>query len=209
MNRPVLFLDFDGPLFPERAIRHGPSMALYPGDLTFHPFIDYWEMDETSVRQMNSLYDIYQFDTVVSSSWRNYCDREQIEELFKVNGLSLHLHEEWATPRKMSSYRVNEISWWLDEFTERRDGDIFVSPSHIILDDPWSGNSLEGSAWKDFALQEPFMVDPDVGIDTTCYRNMLAVVRSWRDDYISREYVRMFPKRDWNGIIDKFLDSED
>jgi hypothetical protein len=200
MNNPVLFLDFDGPLFPERVIRHGPSMTVYPGIKVFHPFITYWEMDETSVRQLNSLYDIYPFDTVVSSSWRHYCDRDHVEELFQVNGLKLHLHDTWYTPSKMSSYRVNEISWWLDDHTEHREDNSYVAPAHIILDDPWSGNSLEGGGWKDSALQEPFMVDPDVGIDSDCYKNMRKVVKSWRDDYVSRSYVRNFPKRVYDSF---------
>ena len=200
MNKPVLFLDFDGPLFPERQIRHSPSMQHYPGTRTFHPFISYWQMDETSVRQMNALYYIYQFDTVVSSSWAHYVDREDVEELFQVNGLNLHLHTNWTTPRKLSSYRSNEISWWLDEYTEHRENDTYVAPAHIILDDPWSGSSLDGGAHEDFAFQKPFMIDPDMGIDSDCFKNMKRVVESWRDDYTTRTYVRMFPRRMYDNF---------
>ena len=202
MNKPILFLDFDGPLFPERQIRHSPSMALYPGKQKFHPFIDYWEMDETSVRQLNKLYEIYQFDTVVSSSWRHYCDLVHVVELFEVNGLNLHIHENWATPRKMSSVRLNEICWWLDEVTEQADVNVFVAPDHIILDDPWSGNSLEGGVCRLHGLREPCMVNPDVGIDSDIYQTMLSTVTSWRDDPDSRVFTRNFPHRkSWDGIV--------
>jgi hypothetical protein len=201
INKPVLFLDFDGPLFPDRVIRHGPTMALYPGRQIFHPFIDYWEMDETSVRQINSLYDIYQFDTVVSSSWKHYCEKEHVLELFEINGLKIHLHDDWRTPNKMSSYRVHDICWWLDDYTVKQ-GDKYIAPAHIILDDPLSGNSLEGDGWRCFALQEPFIVDPDVGIDSACYKNMVRTVECWRDDYVTRTYVRDFPGRNWSGIVE-------
>lgn len=189
MNKPVLFLDFDGPLFTERGIPLSRPISEYPGK-PLHPFVTYWEMDHTSVRQLNSLYDIYQFDTVVSSSWKNFCDKDQIVELFEANGLRLHLHEDaWCTPSRMSSYRVNDIAWWLDEYTVNGE-----APAHIILDDPWSGTYLEN--WVTFGLQEPCIVDPNVGIDPEVYKIMRSTVRDWRDDYVTRTYVRNCPNRD-------------
>lgn len=182
---PVLFLDFDGPLFPERQIEHSPTMAHYPGDLKFHPFVTYWEMDRISVRQLNQLYNLYHFDTVVSSSWKSFCDRERIEELFAVNELKLHLHEDWCTTNhgRLSANRAHEISWWLeDHLVEGR------RLAHIILDDPWSGSSLMDSAWQYLNLQEPFIIDPNVGIDPECHKNMRKVVQSWATDYKSRTY---------------------
>ncbi len=198
MNKPVLFLDFDGPLFPERQIRHSRSIEEYPGKQKLHSWITYWEMDLTSVRQLNSLYKIYQFDTVVSSSWKHYCDKDQIEELFEANGLNLPLHEDWCTPSRMSSYRINDICWWLDEYTEERDGEYFC-PAHMILDDPWSGSYLEG--YKGHGVTKPYMIDPDVGIDSAIYKIMKSDVNSWRDDHTTREFKRVFPTRDWDGII--------
>lgn len=195
---PVLFLDFDGPMFPDNGIRHSPSMATYPGRTKFHQFINYWEMSKTSVRQLNALYDIFQFDTVISSSWKHFCSLENIVDLFEVNGLHLHLHDRWATPEKMSSYRVNEICWWLDEATIGVDGE-YICPSHIILDDPWSGSYLEDA--KSHGMEMPYIVNPDLGIDSDIYKMMLSTVTSWRDDYKTREFVRVFPARDWDGII--------
>lgn len=182
---PVLFLDFDGPLFPDRQIRHSPSMQFYPGVLGLHEWITYWQMDETSVRQLNALYDIYPFDTVVSSSWKNFVTKEQVEELFEVNELNLHLHKNWCTPEKLSSYRCNEISWWLDEYTV--DG---VCPAHIILDDPMSGSSLDAGNHMLFGFDKPLFINPDVGIDSDIYNIMHKIVTSWSEDYKSREFMR-------------------
>lgn len=182
---PVLFLDFDGPLFPERQIQHSPTMDEYPGKLKFHPFISYWEMDRISVRQLNKLYSIYPFDTVVSSTWKDFVSREQVEELFSVNDLNLKLHEDWATTSngRVTAQRVHEIKWWLDDHIV---GDKKLA--HIILDDPWSGSSLLCGAWKDLGLMEPFIIDPNVGIDPPCYCKMQKVVISWANDYKSRKY---------------------
>lgn len=182
MQKPVLFLDFDGPLYPERHIPFSKHISAYPHKL--HQWITYWEMDKTSVRQLNSLYDIYEFDTVVSSSWKHYVDREDVIKLFVENGLNLKVHEDWCTPDKFTSYRVNEICWWLDEHTENN-----VAPQHIILDDPWSGSYLE--AWKHHELCEPVLVDPNVGISPEEYKIMKSIVQSWATDHLSRSYDRV------------------
>ena len=190
MQKPVLFLDFDGPLFPERVIGMGKSISAYPYKL--HPFINYWEMDATSVRQLNALYEIYQFDTVISSSWRHFIDDEQTRDLFTANKLNLHIHADWRTPSRMSSYRVNEIAWWLDEY-ERKG----VAPSHIILDDPWSGTYLD--SWKDHGLCEPILVNPEYGISTHEFKVMKSIVTSWAEDHKSRVYTREIPDREYKN----------
>lgn len=186
MQKPVLFLDFDGPLFPERVIPHSRPMSEYPGTNP-HAWMTYWEMDITSVRQLNSLHEIYQFDTVISSSWINLLDRNQIQELFDANNLSLVMHEDWCIEHngRLSASRLHMVAWWLEE---HMNGD--RTPSHIILDDPWSGSSFLDDTWRMFGLQEPFIIDPNVGIDPECYKHMMGVVRSWRDDYVSRDYIR-------------------
>ena len=174
---PVLFLDFDGPLFPERGIGLSPPISEYPSKLKLHPFISYWEMDRTSVRQLNSLYDIYPFDTVVSSSWKNFVEVDQVVELFQVNGLNLHLHENWCTTSKMTSQRHQEISMWLDDYTVND-----VCPDHIILDDPMSGSSLDGGVHKLMRFSEPVFINPDVGIDTEAFIIMNNRVTLWASE---------------------------
>lgn len=173
---PVLFLDFDGPLFPERLIPHSRPISEYPGSLGLHPYVSYWEMDKVSVSMLNTLYATYQFDTVVSSTWKEFHDREQIVELFEANNLNLHLHKDWKISNngRMSASRVHEIRWWLDE---HKVGDRYIS--HIILDDPYSGASLLGDNWEKLGLQKPFIIDQDVGIDSKTFVEMREVVGEW------------------------------
>lgn len=189
--KPVLFLDFDGPLFPERAIDISADISKYPGTKTFHPFITYWEMDQIAVKQLNTLYGMYQFDTVVSSSWRDFCDCDEIVELFQVNGLDLHLHNDWSTEgtyvngglgRRMGN-RAREISDWLSQHEIDN-----IRPAHIILDDPWSGRTLDEADLKELGLHNLVMVDPNMGISKLEYRAMYDVVKSWVTDHTSRYY---------------------
>lgn len=196
---PVLFLDFDGPLFPENLIPVSRPITEYPGTKKLHGFITYWEMSATSVKQLNALYEIFPFETVVSSSWKHYVEKCQVEELFEANGLVLPIHEEWRTPDKFSSYRINEICWWLDNHTKKV-GDDRICPAHIILDDPWSGSYLD--EYKSHGVAQPYMIDPNVGIDPEVFKFMKSDVISWRDDPLSRKFKRVFPRRDWNGIVD-------
>lgn len=196
--KPVLFLDFDGPLFSEIGIITGRPISEYPGK-PLHPFIGYWEMDAKAVRALNQFYDMYQFDTVISSSWQRFVDKEQVEELFEINGLKLPIHDDWHTDKRFSySSRVSHISDWLNthqvlhKTVEDSDAEWVEAPSHIILDDPWSGSGLE--LWKDFGLQEPIMVDPNVGLNVEEYRAMHSIVQSWAGDYESRTYERVIPR---------------
>ena len=190
--KPVLFLDFDGPLFSEIGIMTGQPISAYKGK-PLHPFITYWEMDVKAVRTLNMLYDIYQFDTVISSSWQRLVDKEQIEDLFQHNGLQLKIHEDWYTNKRFgNSCRASQISDWLhNNQVEHKEG-WTEAPAHIILDDPWSGDGLYD--WKTFGLQEPVIVDPTVGLNVEEYRIMRSIVQSWADDYKSRTYDRVIPR---------------
>ena len=75
---------------------------------------------------------------VVSSGWRQWFTREQIEQVFRGAGLSFvvdNLHPQWRTPcPPPERERVAEIEAWLHEHHE---GEPFV-----ILDDEVSGPSL-------------------------------------------------------------------
>ncbi len=180
----ILFLDFDGPLFPERHIPHSLPMSAYPG-INPHPWMTYWEMDKTSVRQLNALRTIFPFETVISSSWINLLDKDQVLELFAANMLNLNLHDDWCIQHngRFSATREQMIGWWLkDQLIGGK------KPSHIILDDPWSGQSLCDDSWQVLGLLEPFIVDPDVGIDSACYNNMKRVALEWSEDPSTRTY---------------------
>lgn len=134
----ILFLDFDGPLFPNRVIRFHPQNAeKYPGHLSLNKGyqLDYWKMDEVAVHMLNKLFALHPFKTVVSSGWKTFASKDFIKELFAENGLNLSLHDNWATPQITirSCRRIEEILKWLED-----------NPTEdcIILDDPSSGESI-------------------------------------------------------------------
>lgn len=181
----VLFLDFDGPLFPDRIIKfHPDNRKNFPGSISMPPddVFTYWRMDPMSVLFMNTLVDLHPFKTVVSSSWKRFLNKEQIVELFKVNDLVLELHEDHSTPdfnRSFSSYgttytmdtRAQEIEAWLKNHEEVSD--------YMILDDMGSGASLDDHRKHCLAEDRILMVDQEFGISTFNQNKMLDIVCSW------------------------------
>jgi hypothetical protein len=77
---------------------------------------------------------------VISSSWRQALDREQLDTVFRQSGLDfvadrLYEGEGWCTPITVGrSRRADEIAAWLDSHHQ--------GESFVIIDDTWSGPSL-------------------------------------------------------------------
>ena len=82
-----------------------------------------------------------QLHYVISSTWREVFEREQLSDVFRRGGLGFvaeRLHDEsrWCTPLKVRcGRRIDEIAQWLDQFSQ---GEPFV-----IIDDTYSGPSLQ------------------------------------------------------------------
>ena len=76
---------------------------------------------------------------VVSSTWREHLDREQLVQVFLKGGLGFvasALHDAWCTPHQSHrGLRVDEIAAWLDRF--------YQGQPFAIVDDLYSGSSLE------------------------------------------------------------------
>jgi len=164
---------FDGPLFPDRYISyHHENRRPYPGRVAMPDIVNYWKMDPMSVEMLNFLHDLFPFETVVSSSWKKFIDKEQCVDLFHTNGLNLTLADDWATiiiPSYRDCVRASEIA----EFVNRHSVD-----EYIILDDGSSGHSLTKD---DVELDEKriVLVNEDLGIGTHDYRTMLKIVKKW------------------------------
>ena len=153
MPQNILFLDFDGPLWPDRVIKHHPDnrnmnhparldlieMMNDNGDTFGAATITYWRMDETAVGMLNQIMEIQPFVTVISSSWKEFCSRDTIEYIMDINGLELELHQHWAADyRGMCSKGENRglaISKWLSDHRDE-------VGSYAVLDDPGSGGDL-------------------------------------------------------------------
>jgi hypothetical protein len=164
----VLFLDFDGPLFPDRVILHHPANKKKNDALITHPYIDYWKMDEVAVRMLRELFEYTYFEIVVSSSWRKLVTKEEIETLFYINDFDIPLHKNWCTPYRLSyTTRAHDISSWLSD-NEVQD--------YIILDDPASGDGLDTEHYK---LKNVILVDTEIGITINDFQKMRDIVERW------------------------------
>ncbi len=183
----VLFLDFDGPVWPDRVIKFHPDNHMdnaqlqyiieqmeLNGDTFGAKCMTYWRMDPVAVEMLNRLMEIQPFYTVVSSTWREFCSKETIQLLFNENGLNLELHKHWMTPLASTfreSYvnkdmlRLMEIKRWLANHDDT------VGP-YAVLDDPSSGGVLMDDNHVRGVGMDPqavVLVDPCIGMEMFHY----------------------------------------
>jgi len=106
MQTKILFLDFDGPMIPRR--------AYFLPNQTYVASV----FDPCAVAMINNLIKETNTKLVISSAWATK-GKQLVEITLKENGIDpCHLHDDWATPRKLSSHRATEIEWWLKKHPE-------------------------------------------------------------------------------------------
>lgn len=172
MTNLVLFLDFDGPLFPERA----KALNCYSTPSELVPLnLPCWKMDTVAVNALNKLHQMKPFEIVVSSSWRTKLSKEHVCKLFQANGITPSLHEEWRTIDLSPAYisqgecsRAAEIDHWL-----RKNQAV----NYFILDDSASGASLLCNP-EGIELSNVFLATVEDGISYREYLRMLGFIRS-------------------------------
>ena len=169
----ILFLDFDGPLYPRRLVQFTRNAS----DPTVQHFfeynqkkesrvkIDYVWMDDAAVAMLNKLHAEAKggIEIVVTSSWRLFLDgRLSVEELFNINGLYVPLHHDWCVDEQYQYDwgRPYEIRRWLDAHDDC---------NYAILDDPESGYMLDTPTQFGLDPWRCVMVDADVGIELKHY----------------------------------------
>lgn len=102
----ILFLDIDGPMIPVRAY-------FLPNQT---PLVSVFDPCATSM--LLRLLEDSGAKIVISSTW-GHKGKERCEALLRDNGIDpSYLHDDWVTPRKMSSARFHEIGWWLMKHPE-------------------------------------------------------------------------------------------
>ena len=139
MRLVIIFLDFDGPLFPEKVFVFEENNGVSPvcKELDLHPYANYWKADPFMVSFLNNLYNLEYYEFVISSSWADdYLGhkRENLEDLLYKNGLKATIHEDWRTPRDIHE-RENQIASWINKNKSQMN-------RYIILDDVYSGDGL-------------------------------------------------------------------
>ena len=140
--RPVMFLDIDDVLCLSDPVGGYDVVEVVAGRHP-NPNAVYRALFVPRARQaLRQVHDRMagQLHYVVSSTWRECLDREQMLDVFRQGGLEfvadcLHDDARWCTPAKLGrGRRVDEIAQWLDRHHR---GEPFV-----IVDDSYSGPSL-------------------------------------------------------------------
>lgn len=166
MSLPVIFLDLDGPLFPSRSMffpENKHNLNLFPPNLpeTIRVMCGYWKMDPLAVLMLNKVIEITNTEFVISSSWREVCDKHDMEILFELNGLDVTFHQDWETPRtNFHTIRSHEIKSWLEDHPE--------VTKWVAVDDDESIKTLP--------KKNRVLVSYDDGILMQHYRHMIEVL---------------------------------
>ena len=161
MRPNIIFLDFDGPLFPYKAIRFNPK------NRATHKVFSYWAMDSTIVEFLNQL--ASDFKIVVSSSWNEIHTHDEIELLFYMNNLNLKLHDVWKTIP--IGTRGQNIQSWISS-----NSDSFND--FIIIDDPLSCDDIE-NYFDDSRL---ILVDSVEGFSYNDYEKLEMMIKEIRNE---------------------------
>lgn len=139
--RNIVFLDMDDVICLDNVHHSGQMLKIFEKKIPDYP--EMWErlVDAGAADNLRELHDEFNPIYVISSSWTTYLNREQMCEALTRTQLQFvveNLHDEWKTPRALSSSRRDEIEWWLEAHRER--GQPF-----LIIDDSWSGTRLAHS----------------------------------------------------------------
>lgn len=136
----IIFLDFDGPIFPEKIHLYKENQGKFGIEgclkLGLHAPFTYWYADNFAIAMLNELRKIKSYKLVISSSWADekIAKKEQIENMLKANNLDYDMHEDWKTPRE-PLLRHEQIEKWLDNHPE-------ITNNYFILDDTKSAPDM-------------------------------------------------------------------
>ncbi len=108
----VIFVDIDGPLVPQKMHYFGQNRK------TGKQRENYALFDQWGVRAHNLWARYSEAKIVFSTHWHGKWTTDDLKDLMRHNGLGFNYHEDCVTPKKMSSNKVDEIFWWLEQHPE-------------------------------------------------------------------------------------------
>lgn len=170
----IVFIDFDGPLYPNRCYLMEENKGLISCDearkLKLYPHIHYWKMDHMAVGMLNNMAEMGA-KFVLSTSWSELHDLPTLENLLRVNGFTGQIHPDWHLERKDKSLnRSQHVKLWLDSHPEYLD-------KYIMIDDQSSAPEIVKPDLLTMYGLDPkriFAVDIDNGILMSQYKAMMA-----------------------------------
>lgn len=173
----IIFLDFDGPLFSERALllpeNNGHSSEILR-ELNLNPLVSYFKMDSSAIAMLEYLYSIRTYQIVITSSWveNNKHSKEQIQRLLNINDISIKLHDNWKI-NKEGKEKVVAIKNWLDENKQS---------DYLILDDFESCEGLNNERVlikNNIQRKKIVLVDEKNGILMSDFYKLQSIVANW------------------------------
>jgi hypothetical protein len=135
------------------------------------------------------LHKVYDFKTVVSSTWRNFLKTpENTIDLFETNEVPILLHPDWKTGGEAVDYddwvkisdgvgypcsRLHQVESWLSRHPEVK--------NWIALDDQSSGYSMYRALVtdKDKYNDKLILVDEDRGLGQYDMRRIITIMKGW------------------------------
>ena len=146
----IIFVDIDGPLFPGKMNLFSVNRRITQAKLNeARPMFDPFAI------QAHNLWARYSNAKIVlSTNWVNHISVDAVKEIMRQNGLAFDYHTEIITPKKLTSSRSNEISFWLNENKYKNFIAVDDDPSCKYLDKPRGGwidvDFAEGLSYKNF-----------------------------------------------------------
>ena len=161
MERPVIFIDIDGPLMPPRQWYIKTNRLLqqkYKKDFPkrLSDVVKEGVVFDPVAIQMFKLWIKYSnAQIVLSTSWFYRLTKEELLYVFAYNGLFLDLHEDWHTPRRFTQdHRGYEINSWLIQNDHDKflivDDDINVEGVNKLVDNWVKVDLSNGLTSKNF-----------------------------------------------------------
>ena len=144
MNNVVIFLDIDGVIFPNRQWYTKENRAVLNECTNTKDIVNQIALkkrlrfDPVALVMIETLAKLSNAKIVISSNWCKHTTKQEFKQIFKANKFDIELHKDTFTPKRMSSYRVNEIDWWLKDHPE--------VTNFVIFDDDWN---MDPSKFKD------------------------------------------------------------
>jgi hypothetical protein len=124
MTNKVIFVDIDGPLMPGKQWFDARNMNMRKnlGDVWWKKINELEEFDElitfdpVAVRFFNIWARMSDAEFVLATNWARWISQERILKIFDRNDFDVkRIHEDWRTPRRMTSNRMHEIGMWMDD----------------------------------------------------------------------------------------------
>lgn len=187
-NIKIIFLDIDGPLCSVRSgfLPENKTSLRNKEDPMQQGHAKYF--DPCAVWMLNDIIAKVNPTFVLSTSWASSYTIDKMVNFFELNKLHIsktNIHEDWSTPKKFSSQRIHEITWWLDDHPEITE--------YVIIDD--------SVRRQDFCnIKADRVVDVD-SYDGLNYVNYLEVLKILGYDLVNSEsrygLIDMRVKNQW------------